>query len=150
MNNNMLEIKKLDERAIIPTYGTEQSAGADLYALLDEDLVINPGESKMIATGLAMAIPNNYVGLIYARSSLGTKKGLNPANKVGVIDSDYRGEIKVCLFNHSNEKQIITPFERIAQIVFTPYIQVDFKETTTLSDTNRGIGGFGSTNNKAN
>lgn len=146
MKNNILEIKKLDERAIIPTYGTPESAGADLYALLDEDLIINPGESKMISTGLAMAIPNNYVGLIYARSSLGTKKGLNPANKVGVIDSDYRGEIKVCLFNHSNEIQTITPFERIAQIVFTPYIQVDFKETTILTETNRGIGGFGSTN----
>ena len=94
-----LKIKKLDEKAIIPTYGTEYSAGADLYALLDEDLEIKPGETVMIGTGLAMAIPTGYAGLIYARSSLGSKKGLAPANKVGVIDSDYRGEIKVPLFN---------------------------------------------------
>lgn len=146
MKNNILEIKKLDERAIVPTYGTEESAGADLYAILDEDLEIKPGESKMISTGLAMAIPNGYVGLIYARSSLGTKKGLAPANKVGVIDSDYRGEVKVCLFNHSNDVQTITKNERIAQIVFTPYIQVNFEVTDELSDTNRGTGGFGSTN----
>lgn len=146
MKENILKIKKLDERATIPTYGTEASAGADLYALLDSDLTINPGESKMISTGLSMAIPDGYVGLIYARSSLGCKKGLAPANKVGVIDSDYRGEVKVCLYNHSNESQIITPNERIAQIVFTPFIQVNFCETNELSDTNRGTGGFGSTN----
>ena len=104
MKDNILKIKKLDERAIVPTYGTEASAGADLYALLDDDLNINPGEAKMISTGLSMAIPDGYVGLIYARSSLGCKKGLAPANKVGVIDSDYRGEVKVCLYNHSNER----------------------------------------------
>lgn len=146
MKNNVLEIKKLDERAIIPTYGTKDSAGADLYALLDEELEIKPGESKMIPTGLAMAIPSGYVGLIYARSSLGCKKGLAPANKVGVIDSDYRGEIKVCLHNHSTETHTITPNERIAQIVFTPILQVNFQESNELSDTNRGTGGFGSTN----
>ena len=141
-----LKIKKLDENAIIPTYGTEYSAGADLYALLDEDLEIKPGETVMIGTGLAMAIPNGYVGLIYARSSLGSKKGLAPANKVGVIDSDYRGEIKVPLFNQSKETQIIAKNERIAQIVFTPYLKVNFQETTELDDTTRGTGGFGSTN----
>ena len=141
-----LKIKKLDEKAIIPTYGTEYSAGADLYALLDEDLEIKPGETVMIGTGLAMAIPNGYVGLIYARSSLGSKKGLAPANKVGVIDSDYRGEIKVPLFNQSKETQIIAKNERIAQIVFTPYLKVNFQETTELDDTTRGTGGFGSTN----
>ena len=146
MKENILKIKKLDERAIVPTYGTDYSAGADLYAILDEDLEIKPNESKMISTGLSMAIPDGYVGLIYARSSLGCKKGLTPANKVGVIDSDYRGEVKVCLYNHSNEIQIITPSERIAQIVFTPYIKVNFYETDVLSDTNRGTGGFGSTN----
>lgn len=141
-----LKIKKLDEKAIIPTYGTEYSAGADLYALLDEDLEIKPGETVMIKTGLAMAIPTGYAGLIYARSSLGSKKGLAPANKVGVIDSDYRGEIKVPLFNQSKETQIISKNERIAQIIFTPYLKVNFQETDELDDTTRGTGGFGSTN----
>lgn len=141
-----LKIKKLDEKAIIPTYGTEYSAGADLYALLDEDLEIKPGETVMIGTGLAMAIPTGYAGLIYARSSLGSKKGLAPANKVGVIDSDYRGEIKVSLFNQSKETQIISKNERIAQIIFTPYLKVNFQETDELDDTTRGTGGFGSTN----
>ena len=141
-----LKIKKLDEKAIIPTYGTEYSAGADLYALLDEDLEIKPGETVMIKTGLAMAIPTGYAGLIYARSSLGSKKGLAPANKVGVIDSDYRGEIKVPLFNQSKETQIIAKNERIAQIIFTPYLKVNFQETDELDDTTRGTGGFGSTN----
>ncbi len=141
-----LKIKKLDEKAIIPTYGTEYSAGADLYALLDEDLEIKPGETVMIKTGLAMAIPTGYAGLIYARSSLGSKKGLAPANKVGVIDSDYRGEIKVPLFNQSKETQIIAKNERIAQIIFTPYLKVNFQETNELDDTTRGTGGFGSTN----
>lgn len=141
-----LKIKKLDEKAIIPTYGTEYSAGADLYALLDEDLEIKPGETVMIGTGLAMAIPTGYAGLIYARSSLGSKKGLAPANKVGVIDSDYRGEIKVPLFNQSKETQIIAKNERIAQIIFTPYLKVNFQETDELNDTTRGTGCFGSTN----
>ncbi len=141
-----LEIKKLDERAIIPTYGTIDSAGADLYAILDETININPGETVIISTGLAMAIPKNYVGLIYARSSLGTKKGLAPANKVGVIDSDYRGEIKVVLFNQSKEIQTINPNERIAQIVITPFIQANFIEVDELNETERGQGGFGSTN----
>lgn len=141
-----LKIKKLDEKAIIPTYGTEYSAGADLYALLDEDLEIKPGETVMIGTGLAMAIPTGYAGLIYARSSLGSKKGIAPANKVGVVDSDYRGEIKVPLFNQSKETQIIAKNERIAQIIFTPYLKVNFQETDELDDTTRGTGGFGSTN----
>ena len=136
----------MDEKAIIPTYGTEYSAGADLYALLDEDLEIKPGETVMIKTGLAMAIPTGYAGLIYARSSLGSKKGLAPANKVGVVDSDYRGEIKVPLFNQSKETQIISKNERIAQIIFTPYLKVNFQETNELDDTTRGTGGFGSTN----
>ena len=141
-----LKIKKLDKKAIIPTYGTEYSAGADLYALLEENLEIQPGETKMIGTGLAMAIPDGYVGLIFARSSLGYKKGLTPANKVGVIDSDYRGEIKVPIFNQSKKAQVITPQERIAQIVFIPYLKVKFQETEILDETVRGIGGFGSTN----
>ena len=141
-----LKIKKIDEKAIIPTYGTIDSAGADLYALLDEEIKINPQESVVIPTGLSMAIPKGYVGLIYARSSLGTKRGLTPANKVGVIDADYRGEIKVVLFNQSKEIQSVSPNERIAQIVITPYMQVEFIETDELSETERGTGGFGSTN----
>ena len=141
-----LKIKKLDERAIIPTYGTPISAGADLYALLDSEVIIKPGETIIIPTGLAMAIPEEYVGLIYARSSLGTKRGLAPANKVGVIDADYRGEIKVVLFNQSKEVQTISPNERIAQIIITPFIQVNFEETKELDETERGTGGFGSTN----
>ncbi len=146
MNNNIVEIKKVDERATIPTYGTIDSAGADLYAVLDSELTIKPGETVLIGTGLAMAIPQGYVGLVYARSSLGTKKGLAPANKVGVIDADYRGEVKVSLHNHSKENQTINPNERIAQIVFTPYLKVDFLEKEELSETIRGEGGFGSTN----
>ena len=141
-----LKIKKLNEKAKLPTYGTVDSAGADLYAVLDSELSIKPGETKVIPTGLSMAIPKGYVGLIYARSSLGTKKGLAPANKVGVIDADYRGEVKVVLFNQSNETQIINPEERIAQIIITPYIKVDFEEVNELSETERGNGGFGSTN----
>ena len=141
-----LKIKKLDTRAVIPTYGTVDSAGADLYAILDNDVEIHPGKSLIINTGLAMAIPKGYVGLIYARSSLGTKKGLAPANKVGVIDADYRGEIKVVLYNQSQNTQTISPNERIAQIVIMPFIQANFEETTELDETNRGEGGFGSTN----
>ena len=141
-----LKIKKLDKRAIIPTYGTVDSAGADLYAILDNNVEIKPNESYTVATGISISIPKGYVGLIYARSSLGTKKGLAPANKVGVIDADYRGEIKVVLFNHSKEIQIISPNERIAQIVITPYIKVNFIEVDELDETNRGNGGFGSTN----
>ena len=146
MKKNILKIKKLDERAIIPTYGTNLSAGADLYALLNEVISIDPGEMKMISTGLSMAIPEGYAGLIYARSSLGSKKGLAPANKVGVVDADYRGEVKVPLFNHSKEVQTVNPNERIAQIIFTPYLKVEFEETEELNDTERGTGGFGSTN----
>jgi len=141
-----LKIKKLDERAIIPTYGTPDSAGADLYAILDGELKISPNETVTISTGLSMAIPKNYVGLIYARSSLGCKKGLAPANKVGVIDPDYRGEIKVVLFNQSNTVQIINPGERIAQIIITPFIKVNFENVEMLDNTLRGEGGFGSTN----
>ena len=141
-----IKIKKLNEKATIPTYGTAMSAGADLYAMIDSEIPINPNETAIIPTGIAMAIPSNYVGLIYARSSLGTKKGLAPANKVGVIDSDYRGEIKVVLYNQSNKIQTISPNERIAQIVITPYVQASFSLVNELDETERGTGGFGSTN----
>ena len=142
----ILNIKKLNSKAIIPTYGTLDSAGADIYALLDDEINIKPDETVVIPTGLAMAIPKGYVGLIYARSSLGTKKGLAPANKVGVIDADYRGEIKVVLYNQSNKVQTIAPNERIAQIVITPFLQANFNEVEELDETERGQGGFGSTN----
>ena len=140
-----MKIKKLNENAVIPTYGTEYSAGADLYACTEEDITINSGETKLIKTGIALEVPVGYAGLIYARSGLATKKGLAPANKVGVIDEDYRGEIMVSLLNHSPQDQTIEPGERIAQLVITPYIQGLFNEVTELSDTDRGEGGFGST-----
>ena len=143
-----LKIKKLNENAKIPTYGTEFSAGADLYALLENDVIILPQETYLIKTGISLEIPEGYVGLIYPRSGLATKKGLAPANKVGVIDSDYRGEIMVALFNHGKEAQKIENGERVAQIVIAPYIQAEFEETDILSETDRNSGGFGSTGSK--
>ena len=139
-----LKIKKLNEKATIPTYGSVCAAGADLYSSEDE-LVFAPGETKLVHTGIAMEIPNGYVGLIYARSGIATKRGLAPANKVGVIDSDYRGEIMVALHNHSDKEAKIEAKERIAQIVITPYLTVNFIEAEELDDTERGAGGFGST-----
>ena len=138
-----MNFKKLNANAITPTYGTEFSAGADLYST--EKMVIGVGETKLIKTGLAVEIPVGYVGLIYARSGLATKRGLAPANKVGVIDSDYRGEIMVALHNHSEATAAVEPFERIAQLVIMPIIQADFERADELSDTVRGAGGFGST-----
>ena len=138
-------LKKLDERAVVPTYGSEFSAGADLYAVLDEETVILPNETKLIHTGLAVEIPVGYAGLIYARSGLASKRGLAPANKVGVVDADYRGEVMVALHNHSANPQTVAPLERIAQLVITPFLQVEFDVVEELSDTVRGTGGFGST-----
>ena len=143
-----VKVKKLNERAILPTYGSEQAAGADLYALLGGDVTIGAGETALIGTGLALEIPAGYVGLVYARSGLATKRGLAPANKVGVIDSDYRGELKVALYNQSGAPQIIQAGERIAQLVIAPYLTAEFTETADLSDSARGAGGFGSTGNK--
>lgn len=148
MNSMDVRIKKINENAKIPSYGTEYAAGADLYACIDEEVTINPGETKLIKTGVAMEVPAGYAGLIYARSGLASKKGLAPANKVGVVDSDYRGEIMVALHNHSNEVRSIEPFERIAQFVITPYLKALFNEVDDLDDTNRGDKGFGSTGNK--
>lgn len=139
-----LKIKKLSENAVIPSYGSASAAGADLYSA-EEEIVIKPGETKLVHTGLAMEIPEGYVGLIYARSGIATKRGLAPANKVGVIDSDYRGEIMVSIYNHSSETQTIAAGERVAQIVITPYLTVNFVESEELDDTLRGSGGFGST-----
>ena len=140
-----VKIKKLCENAVLPTYGSLGAAGADLYACLDKDLSIGKGETVLVRTGVQMAIPEGYVGLVYARSGLASKRGLAPANKVGVIDSDYRGEILVALYNQSGETQIIKDGERIAQIVIAPYLKAEFEETDRLSDTDRGEGGFGST-----
>lgn len=140
---------KLKETAHTPTYGSACAAGADLYACTDgETVTFLPGETKLIHTGIALEIPEGYAGLIYARSGIATKRGLAPANKVGVIDSDYRGEIMVSLFNQSDKPQEIADGERIAQLVITPFLAVEFTETDTLSDTARGEGGFGSTGKK--
>ncbi|MBR6348949.1 MAG: dUTP diphosphatase [Lachnospiraceae bacterium] len=140
-----INIKKINEKAILPTYGSEYSAGADLYACLDEPVTVKAGEAYLFHTGLAMEIPEGYAGLIFARSGLATKKGLAPSNKVGVIDSDYRGEIMVSLFNHSKEDRVIEHGERIAQLVLTPYITADWNVVDELNETVRGKGGFGST-----
>lgn len=140
-----VKIKKLNENAVIPTYGSPYAAGADLYACIDEDTVILPGETKLIKTGLAIELPIGYAAFIYARSGLASKRGLAPANKVGVVDCDYRGEIMVALHNHSLTEQSVSPGERIAQMVIAPYITAEFQVVDTLSDTVRGEGGFGST-----
>ncbi|MBR2650078.1 MAG: dUTP diphosphatase [Clostridia bacterium] len=143
-----VRIKKLDERAKIPTYGTPLSAGADLYALLDAPAVIRPHETVMIHTGLSMEIPEGYAGLIFARSGLASKKDLAPANKVGVVDSDYRGEFMVALHNHGDEERTVEDGERIAQLVIVPFLKASFSVCSELSDTERGEGGFGSTGKK--
>ena len=140
-----IKVKLLRPGAKLPTYGTEFSAGADLYACLEADVTIQPGETKKIPTGIAMELPTGTAGLIYARSSLGTKRGLAPANKVGVVDSDYRGEFLVFLHNHGIEPQTLCHGDRIAQLLVTPVFTPGFVETDALSDTDRGAGGFGST-----
>lgn len=140
-----IHVKLLREGAKLPTYGTEFSAGADLYACLEASVTIAPGETKPIPTGLSMEIPVGCAGLVFARSSLGTKRGLAPANKVGVIDSDYRGEIMVMLHNHGAVAQTVEPQERVAQLVITPVLTPGFAAVEELTDTTRGAGGFGST-----
>lgn len=140
-----IRVKRLKDSAVLPTYGSNGAAGADLYACLDQDISILPGTSAFIPTGLAMEIPWGYAGLIYARSGLACKKGLAPANKVGVVDSDYRGEFIVVLHNHGNEAQIVKHGERIAQLVVTPVLTPVFTEVIELTDTKRSAGGFGST-----
>lgn len=143
-----VKIKKLNEYAVAPKYASISAAGADLYAAVESSVTIKSGETFLVPTGICMEIPEGYAGLIFARSGLATKKGLAPANKVGVIDSDYRGEVMVALFNHSKEDFILERGERIAQLVITPYLTADFVQTDSLSDTERGEGGFGSTGNK--
>jgi dUTP pyrophosphatase len=143
-----IKVKKLDERAIIPSLGSEYAAGADLYAVCDEIVNIEPHKTVMLHTGLAMEIPEGYAGLIFARSGLASKRGLAPANKVGVVDPDYRGEFMVALHNHSDEPKTVECGERIAQLVIVPFLKADFELADELNDTKRGVGGFGSTGSK--
>ncbi len=140
--------KKLNGSAVMPSYGSEYAAGADLYACLDAPVAIAPGETQFIHTGIAVELPEYTVGLIYARSGLACKKGVAPANKVGVIDCDYRGEIIIALHNHSDAPVIVEPAERVAQMVIAPYIYGEYEEKDELSPSVRGVGGFGSTGSK--
>lgn len=142
---NAIRVKKLHPGAKLPTYGSAEAAGADLYACLDESVTIQPGEIFWVPTGIALEVPKGCAGLVYARSSMGAKRGLAPANKVGVIDSDYRGEIRVVLLNHSRQPQILQPGERVAQFIITPVLTPAYEEAAELTDTDRGVGGFGST-----
>ena len=146
--NTIVKLKKLTPNAIIPTYGTAQSAGADLYSGMEQPVTIEPGKTEFIHTGIAIAIPEGLVGLVYARSGMACKKGIAPANKVGVIDADYRGEIMVALYNHGNEAVTVEPGDRIAQLVLTPFITAALDEADSLDETDRGNGGFGSTGTK--
>lgn len=140
-----VKIKKLNERAIIPTYGSDYAAGADLYACTEGEITVDAGQTVLIKTGLALEVPVGYGAFIYARSGLASKRGLAPANKVGVVDCDYRGEVMVALHNHSSIPQTINHGERIAQMVIAPYITAEFEEVDELTETIRGAGGFGST-----
>lgn len=140
-----ISVKKLKQTAKLPTYGSPEAAGADLYACLDAPVTAQPGQTVFIPTGLAMEIPTGYAGLIYARSGLACKQDLAPANKVGVIDSDYRGEFIVALHNHGGETRTVSHGDRIAQLVITPVLTPGFCQVETLSDTQRSTGGFGST-----
>lgn len=142
---NAVHVKILREGAKLPTYGSAEAAGADLYACLEAPVTVAPGETVFVPTGFAMEVPKGCAGLIYARSGLACKRGLAPANKVGVIDSDYRGEVIVALHNHGSQPQIIESGERIAQLVITPVYTPGFLQVAELDDTQRGEGGFGST-----
>lgn len=143
--NNDIKVIKLHKQAKLPVYGSAEAAGADLHACIDEPITVGPGQTAWVPTGIALEVPKGCAGLIYARSGMAAKRGLAPANKVGVIDSDYRGEVKVVLLNHGNEPQMIEPGERIAQLVITPVLTPEYVEVENLSDTERGFGGFGST-----
>ena len=143
-----VKVKILKPGAKMPVYGTEFSAGADLCACLESPVTLEPGETRLISIGISMEIPVGYAGFVFARSGLATKRHLAPANKVGVIDSDYRGEFFVPLRNHGPIPQTIEPGERIAQMILMPYLAANFLEAESLSDTQRGEGGFGSTGTK--
>lgn len=148
MNYIDVKIKKLNEKAKMPTYGTEFSAGADLYACLDKSVTLAPGETVFIKTGLSMEVGEGFGIFIFARSGLSIKQGLAPANKVGVVDSDYRGEVVVALHNHDSVERTVENGDRVAQMVVLPYYKAKFEEVDALSDTIRGVGGFGSTGKK--
>ena len=140
-----IPVKILREGALLPTYGSPEAAGADLYACLEAPVTIESGKTAFIPTGIAMEVPRGCAGLIYARSGLACKRGLAPANKVGVVDSDYRGEIMVALHNHGQVSQTVEHGERIAQMVITPVLTPAYQMVSDLNDTDRGTGGFGST-----
>jgi len=142
---NAVRVKILREGAKLPTYGSAQAAGADLYACLEAAVTIAPGETVFVPTGIALEVPVGCAGLIYARSGMACKRGLAPANKVGVVDSDYRGEIMVALHNHGNLPQTVENGERVAQFVITPVLTPDYEAVEELTDTARNQGGFGST-----
>jgi dUTP pyrophosphatase len=140
-----IKIKKLTETATIPTCGTAESAGYDLYGDNNDVIQIAPHSTIKIPTGIAMAIPNGYFGAVYARSGLATKKGLRPSNCVGILDADYRGNVIVALHNDTDELMEVNPHERIAQLVIQKFEPIVFNEVEELDDTERGVGGFGST-----
>lgn len=140
-----ITVKRLRPDAKLPTYGSAGAAGADLYACLEEAVTIAPGETAFIPTGIAVEIPQGYVGLVYARSGLACKRGLAPANKVGVVDSDYRGEILVVLHNHGSAAQTICSGERVAQLLVTPVLTPEYSWVDCLTETERNTSGFGST-----
>ncbi len=145
LSSMKVKIKKLDSNAVIPTRGSEESAGMDLYSCASDRIIIMPHETVTIHTGIAVEFPKGIFGGIFARSGLSCKKGLALANKVGVVDSDYRGEVIVALHNDSDVPQTIEPMERVAQLILLPYIPIELEEVEELSDTERGTGGFGST-----
>ncbi len=140
-----IHVKLLRQGAKLPTYGSLEAAGADLYACLEAPLTIEPGQTAFVPTGIALEVPVHCAGLIYARSGLACKRDLAPANKVGVIDSDYRGEILVALHNHGTASQTVEPGERVAQLIITPVLQPAYEAVRELTDTARNAGGFGST-----
>lgn len=143
-----IELKKLNENAVLPSRGSNEAAGYDLYALADQPIEIEPHKTVMVGTGLSLAIPDGYFGGVFARSGMASKRNLRPANCVGVIDSDYRGELMVPVHNDSEEKKIIEAKERIAQLIILPYLSVEFDEVEELNETARGESGFGSTGSK--
>ena len=140
-----MDIKILNDLAKVPAYGSEEAAGADLYAATSYDIEIRPHETVKVGTGIAIAVPRGYYGGIYARSGLATKQGLRPANCVGIVDSDYRGEVIVALHNDTDESQWVPAGSRIAQLLIQPVMRTDFNIVDELNDTERGMGGFGST-----
>lgn len=148
MYQKKVPLKIINNNAIIPTKGSEAAAGYDLYAAIDTKIMIKPHTTVKIDTGIAVALPDNTFGGIFARSGIATKRGLRPANGVGVIDADYRGNIIVALHNDTDIVQYVEPQERIAQLIIIPYVNVQFKETDELSETERGAGGFGSSGTK--